>query len=129
MKIIMVFFSGEKGFFFRRKGIFLQHLHFGKENPSLKFLLIYLWMICLQTSPGDGLLCMGYKLNWPVFLWRKKNKNKNSIFLAASEQVAMMELLKPVCDDIKMCKVYVWCKNTYNNLTIDGSLSMYILGV
>uniref|UniRef100_A0A8W8NVP9 Uncharacterized protein n=1 Tax=Magallana gigas TaxID=29159 RepID=A0A8W8NVP9_MAGGI len=33
----------------------------------------------------------------------EKNKNKNSIFLAASEQVAMMELLKPVCDDIKMC--------------------------
>lgn len=59
--------------FLGEKGIFLHDLYSGKKNPSLKFLQTYLWMICLKTSPGDWLLCKGYKLNW-----RKRKQEQGS---------------------------------------------------
>ncbi|XP_048756479.2 uncharacterized protein LOC125667163 isoform X2 [Ostrea edulis] len=34
----------------------------------------------------------------------EKMRNKNTFFLAASETVSMMDLIKPICEDLRLCK-------------------------
>lgn len=36
----------------------------------------------------------------------EKMRNKNTFFLAASETVSMMDLMKPICEDLRLCKEY-----------------------
>lgn len=34
----------------------------------------------------------------------EKARNQNTIFLSSSETVSMMDLIKPICDDLQVCK-------------------------
>lgn len=95
------------GFFFQEKRDFFATSSLWKGKPIIKIPLnIFVDDLSANQSRRWAPL-HGIQAQLAGLPLEEKNKNKNSIFLAASEQVAMMELLKPVCDDIKMCKVYV----------------------